>query len=299
MTNTNEFFERYEPGQLIEAGRMNAMQAKIKQEIDKKIAAAKDEIKKTGVERADNADKFDNKTPLAWTNELDQRYAPKVHDHEGLASYRRYFKRLEANQIVVLEHKLGRFPLVDIYDLLSIDMRVIANEPRIPEKFYVYYHHEERDRDVLYTRDRGATRWPWGTPIEQLLLENQVQWEDDDSLGDVVNDLFDAFFKPPFVDHMEHRTSKWIDDHRESLIGDLKKRDEWPDIRWVVRPHKGEGRLVVPLPAAPVPDNREIPIQPTIYYPEVEHLSYDALSLKLANVRPADAIVDLMILLRS
>ncbi len=135
-------------------------------------------------------------------------------------------------------------------------------------------------------------RWPWGTPFEQLLDEYQVEWEDDDSLGDVVNDFLDAFFKPPTVDHLEHKTSKWIDDHRESLIGGLKKRNEWPDIRWVVRPEK----LIVghfhPF-GAPEP--------PAFHFHNFHHVSYDALAV-IYPQPPAGASpqpIDLMILLRS
>lgn len=294
MANETTPYLSRNPGDLVTAEDWNEVQVKIKEDIEDKIEAAKEEIKETGVDQAGNADKFDHKTPKDWTDELDQRYAPKVHDHEELAAYRRYFKRLGAGQTVVLEHKLGRFPLVDVYELLPI-----APTVPITEKFYLYYHHEERDRDVLFTQDRGMVRWPWGTPLEQLLWEYQVEWEDDDSLGDVVNDFLDAFFKPPVVDHMEHKTSKWIDEHRESLIADLKRRDEWPDIRWSVRPSKlivgsslsVTGEQAVPGTATPLVN--------------VAHLSYDTLAATAAASLGTDeagnqvTTIDLMILLRS
>jgi hypothetical protein len=235
MTDQAQEYIRRQPGDMITAEDWNGLQAKIRADITGQIETAKQEIKKSGVERADNADKFDNKTPKHWTDELDQRYAPKVHDHEGMAGYRRYFKHMQANQSVVLEHNLGRMPLVDVYELLPVGPQL---EPAINDKFYLYYHHEERDRDALFTRDRATKRWAWGTPIEQVLQEHQVQWEDDDSLGDVVNDLLDAFFNTPNTDEMDHRTSPWINDHRGDLIRDLKQRDEWPDIRWMFRPFK-------------------------------------------------------------
>ncbi len=287
------------PGDLIAAADWNDVQVKIKEDIAARIKTAKDEVKKEGVERADNADKFDNKTPKNWTDELDKRYAPITHDHEGMAAYRRYFKRLEANQTIVLEHKLGRFPLVDIYELLPVaPTRAADKGGPINEKFYLYYHHEERDRDALFVKDRGMVRWPMGTPIEQVLGEYGVEWEDDDSLGDVVNDLLDAFFKPPVVDEMEHLTSPWIDDHRGSTIAELKRRDEWPDIRWVLRPEK----LVV---------GHIHPFQePSEHLVNVHHVSYDAIAVTgpviptTGGVQPrgggaSAGTIDLMIILRS
>jgi hypothetical protein len=290
MSNQTQPYIGYKPGDLIAAESMNEMQVKIKEDIQGQIKVAKEEVKKTGVDRADNAGKFDNKTPKVWTDELDQRYATKVHDHEGLAAYRRYFKRLRPGQTVVLEHKLGRFPLVDVSELLPIAPGVT---PPINEKFYLYYHHEERDRDLLFTEDRGMVRWPWGTPLEQLLSEYQVEWEDDDSLGDVVNDFLDAFFKPPAVDHIEHKTSKWIDDHREMTIGKLKERNEWPDIRWVVRPEK---LVVGHVHIFGVPETG-------FHLLNVHHLSYDTLAVIYrqppTGISPPPQPIDLMILLRS
>jgi len=306
MANETTPYMPRNPGDLITAEDWNEVQVKVKEDMQDRIQAAKEQIKKTGVDRADNADKFDNKTPKDWTDDLDERYAPKVHDHEGPDVYRRYLKRLKADQKVVLEHKLGSFPLVDVYELLPIAPDLSENP--INEKFYLYYHHEERDRDLLFTEDRGMVRWPWGTPFEQLLSEYNVEWEDDDSLGDVINDFLDGFFKSPVVDHMEHSTSPWINDHRKMLIGELKKRDEWPDIRWVFRPHK----LIVGLP--PVGPHEWPESFSTPSWVDVIHLSYDA----LAVITPADLegtvheetasgetskvprmAIDLMILLRS
>jgi hypothetical protein len=297
MATERALYDPATPGELFTAERYRAAQRAIQEDIAKQIAEAKEAIEESGVARADNAEQFDNKTPKEWTDALDERYAPKAHDHEELAGYRRYIKQLEAEDIVVLEHKLGRFPLVDVYELLPIAPTVRAGDA-IPVKFYLYYHHEERDRDLLFTQDRGRVRWPWGVPIEKLLWEYQVEWEDDDSLGDVFNDFLDAFFKPPVVDHMPHSTSPWIDDHREDVIADLKQRDEWPDIRWVMRPQK----LVVGIPRV---GPEEWPGTPGTPWVEVTHLSYDTLSIvapaRLGIGEDGNEVetIDLMILLRS
>lgn len=287
-----------EAGDLWTAEDWKGVQVLIKKDIQDQIGSAKEEIKKTGVDRADNADKFDNKTPKDWTDDLDQRYSLKVHDHEELAAYRRYFKQMEPGDTIVLEHKLGRLPLVDVYELRSILPEPADGDP-IPEKFYLYYHHEERDRDELFTQDRGRARWPWGVPIEQLLTEYQVVWEDDDSLGDVINDFLDAFFAPP-TDHITHRTSPWIDEHRGRTIDELKTRDEWPDIRWAFRPYK----LIVGSPvyvSGTEEDGSLVMLTPWV---SVVHLSYDTLEITAADPLLDEGgseleTIDLMILLRS
>jgi hypothetical protein len=277
----------FKPGELIAAERMNAMQDAIIDDTQEKIETAIEHIKEIGVEKAGNAEKFDDKTSKEWTDTLDERYSPKVHDHEGKAVYKRYFKQLKSGKTIVLEHKLGRFPLVDIYELKEILEPFDGSESGIPEKFYLHYHHEERDRDKLFTEDRGEERWPWGVPIEQLLKEYDVKWEDDDSLGDVINDFLDAFFKPPTVDHIGHKLSLWIEEHKEKTIRYLKKRDEWPDIRWVTLPEKIV--LMSGVPTSPAgATTPDISIS-------VTHLGYDTLSFK--NVSDSD--IDLMILLRS
>lgn len=300
MANETTPYISRNPGDLVTAEDWNEVQVKIKEDMQNQIESAKEEVKETGVKRADNADKFDNKTPKGWTDELDKRYSLKVHDHEELAAYRRYFKQMEPGDTVVLEHKLGRFPLVDVYELQSILPSPAEGDP-IQEKFYLHYHHEERDRDELFTRDRGRVHWPWGTPIEQLLLEYQVEWEDDDSLGDVVNDFLDAFFAPP-TDHITHRTSPWIDGKRDRTIAGLKRRDEWPDIRWCVRPQKLIAGSPLSVTVVVNDATTTTTVTPLV---NIFHLSYDTLEVTAAadfgTDEQGNAIeaIDLMILLRS
>ena len=71
------------PGDLITAEDWDEVQVKIKEDIANQLKAAKDDVLHgaTPVDHAINADKFDNKTPKNWTDELDQRYAAKTHDH--------------------------------------------------------------------------------------------------------------------------------------------------------------------------------------------------------------------------
>ncbi len=305
MPDSNNVYIEVHPGDLISSGLFNGMQEKIKEDIQSKIDKAKQEVIDNGVKRADNADKFDTKSPKDWTDVLDQRYTPRVHDHEGTANYRRYFRRMDTEStLLVLEHGLHRFPLVDVYRLKPIavpaDLQPTpasgtrpATVQEIP--FFLYYGHTELDmlQQSLFDPPRRLPRRVLGTPWELLLTEVGVQYDDDDSLNDVINDFFDAFFKAPAADEMDHMVSRWIDEHRDNrTIANLKQRDEWDDIRWAVLPRKlGTGQV---LGIGGTTD--------LVAGIDVIDLSYDTLAIQVpANVVPKEKsqFLDLMILLRS
>lgn len=191
------------------------------------------------------------------------------------ATYHHVFRRLGAEQRrAIIEHGLGRFPAVDVYELLGIPVGDAAG-PQDNVQFFLYYGHDELDSLL-----RGiGVRFPrevFGTPLDQLLSEYNVAYEDDDSLGDVVNDFLDAFFAQPGADEMEHRVSPWIDAHRDRSVREMKERDEWDDVRWAVRPAKllAGGPLTIAGPggAAAV-------VTPLV---TVEQLSYNALAVSAA-----------------
>lgn len=312
MADNNSPYVEVHPGDLISAELFNGMQQKIKEDIQSSIDKAKGEVIDGGVKRADNADKFDSKSPKDWTDILDQRYAPRVHDHEGTASYRRYFRRMDAEEtLLVLEHGLHRFPLVDVYRLepLQIPVDLIptpasGERPTAPATtpFFLYYGHTELDllqQQPVITPPKRLPRRVLGTPWEMLLTEVGVAYTDDYSLNDVINDFLDAYFKAPAADEMEHMVSKWIDDHRDSrTVATLKQRGEWDDIRWAVLPRKLADGLALISGA----DQQ----QGVVVGVDVIHLSYDTLAVQLPTnaFRPAPGgqqsqPLDLMILLRS
>lgn len=301
MPNDTTFYIERHPGDLVTAEDWNDLQSKIQADLKKKIDEAKQAVIDGGVKRADNADKFDNKTPKNWTDELDQRYAPKVHDHEGLANYRRYFREMDAEEtLVVLDHKLHRLPLVDIYELMSLNVPAAIRSPNANQqqnpKFLLYYGHEELDllqANVVSNQAKRLPRKVLGTPWEPLLQEYVVEYEDDDSLNDVINDFFDAFFKLPAADDiLAHEVSKWIDSHQDDrTIADLKKRDEWDDIRWLYLPRK----LPLEKPTANADNQPQIFSTPL----EVVHMSYDALAVILDDTAAINLPLDVMFLLRS
>lgn len=268
----------HNPGDLITSEDWNDVQKRIKEDIDSKIGVAKEAIKKSGVERANNADKFDNKTPKAWTDELDQRYAPKVHDHEGMAAYRRFIKEFTSEvDKVLLKHDLGRFPLVDVYELVPVTAKADFTDC----KLLFYYGHADAEDFGLWVKVY-RDRMPMGIPFEQLLAELGVEYEDDDTIEDVLNDMWNAFMRDP-NDEIKHCTTPWVDEccGQRRTVGDLKKANQWPDLYVAIKSKKcGKGT-----------DNTNCQV-------EVTQVNYDTLLLEAplgANSQP----LDLMILLRS
>ncbi|MCB9152044.1 MAG: hypothetical protein H6641_25085 [Caldilineaceae bacterium] len=289
----SEPYVNYAPGQLIAAEVMNDMQMQIRDDIEAKVAAAKDELVENGVSRADNADKFAEKSETEWTKVLDERYAPKVHDHEGQGVYRRYFKRFTSDTPnAFLHHKLGRFPLVDTYQLLAVPNTSDVDATEHPVRFFLYYAHEEADRFNLNAKV-FRERVPVGIPIAALLDEYAVDWEEDDTLQDVRNELWDGLFKLP-NDEMGHAASPWLEEKciERLKIKDLIENDEWPDIRLAFEAQKIE---VIPENSLTTGnDNQRGPVV------KITHINYETLMVEVDNVGPnADAgPLDLMFLLR-
>lgn len=220
-----------------------------------------------------------------------------VPDNYGGPGYRHYFRRVGADQKrAIIEHKLGRFPAVDVSELLAIPLPGMAAMP----KFYLYYGHDERQVLLNAMGDRGQVT-P-GTLIEPLLYEYHLTWGDEYSLGDITNDLLQAFFSLPNSDEIEHATSSWIDSHRDRTVKDLRSRGEWNDIQWFTWPNKMLTGRPLTIPGSTPP----VVITPLV---NVAHLSYDCLEVIAAdnlgtmpgpnNTQVPRQFVDVMIVLRT
>ncbi|MFN8483149.1 MAG: hypothetical protein U0768_08900 [Anaerolineae bacterium] len=183
------------------------------------------------------------------------------------------FRRLGAEQRrAIIEHNLGQFPAVDVYELQGIPVGDAAEPQQI--QFFLYYGHDELD-SLLRTIGVRVPREVFGTPLDLLLTEYGVKVADDDSLGDVVNDFLDAFFAAPGADEMDHRTSPWIEAHRDQTVGQTKSRGEWDDIRWAARPVK----MLAGEPLNVTAGGATVTVTPLV---SVEQLSYNALAVTAA-----------------
>ncbi|GAB4373072.1 MAG: hypothetical protein Kow0042_16770 [Calditrichia bacterium] len=239
MAENHEPYISSNPGDLITSENWNQMQVMIKKDLQSQVESAKEEIRAGKVKEAENAEKFAQSGPKEWLDKLDERYAMKTHGHEGESVYRRYIKRFteEINE-VLLQHELGRFPIVDVYEL-----KPVTRDPEYADcKLLVYYGHVDAEKLKLYKQVYREKVY-LGYPLEQLLTELGVQYEDDDNLEDVINDLWTAFMKDP-NDEIKHCVSKWIQDscNKKRTVADLKQTDQWPDLHVAIYPRKcGKG----------------------------------------------------------
>ncbi len=229
----------FEAGGLIDAAEFNQLQIEIQEDIAEQVAEAKSEIQGGKVKEAENAEKFAAYSSDAWLAKLDERYAAKNHDHHGYTVYRRYIKKFTAKtNEVLLEHGMGRYPIVDTYELLPVTDHADYKDCKI----LVYYGHTDADRlglRVKVFRDEVNL----GYALETLLHELGVIYKDTSTIRDVLNDLWAAFMKDP-NDEIKHCETDWIKEccGLKRTIKDLKEAGEWEDLHVALRPRKcGKG----------------------------------------------------------
>ena len=278
-----------DPGDLITAEDWNDVQLKIQKDIDGRIDHAKAEIKTEGVDRATNAEHFANKSEGEFVDGLDERYAPKVHDHEGMSVYRRYIKEFTTDpglNEVLLHHDLGRFPLVDVYELLPVLESAGKKDQDLRNcKLLFYYGHEDADKLNLWVKV-GRERVPIGLPFEEVLREIGVKYEDDDTIEDVLNDLWQAFMADP-NDEIKHCETPWVTEccGERRTVADLKQADQWDDLHLGIRPRKC-------VRGADLAEGVGCQL-------EVSHVNYKTLHIKCGDALLENSPVDLMFLLRA
>jgi hypothetical protein len=284
---TTPYIDR-NPGDLITAEDWDGVQVMIKEDIGARIEAAKEDIRHTGVDQAGNADKFSGKSETDWTNQLNDRYAAKVHDHEGQSVYRRYIKRFTGEpglDKVLLDHDLGRFPLVDVYELLP----VTTKDGFADCKLLFYYGHQDADDFGLVVKVYRESIMR-GLPFEQILAELGVHYEDDDTIEDVLNDMWDALRKNP-NDEITHGTSPWVSDSvgQRRTVLELKRADQWSDFYLAIQPRKC-GKGADPL------SRGEVVVQGCQV--DITHVNYGTLLVETHGLNSDSPPLDLMFLLR-
>jgi hypothetical protein len=287
MTETQPYITR-SPGDPVTSGDWNDLQVQVKDDIAGQIAAAKADIVATGVQHADDADQFAHKSDTQWLSDLDKRYAAIGHVHEGPSAYRRYLKHFSSDpglNEVLLEHNLGAFPVIDIYELAPI-----TGSPDNPGPFslFFYYGHVDEEKYGLSVRV-GRERARLGLHFERLLAEINVEYTDDSSIGDVVNDMWDALRNDP-NDELAHGTSPWIDQccGEARTVADLKRTQQWDDLYLGIKPFK-----------VTLLHDSGTPAQAGVFSVTAVQANYDTVYLKVDGFGQDTNQADLMILLRS
>jgi hypothetical protein len=320
MSDTSETkpYVEFKPGDLITAEAHNEMQLAIKGEIE---ANTKNDQKnyaelQEGLKNVD-AKTFGGKTPDGWKDDLDKRYI-KRDEPQNAGRYKRYFRQVDQKiakgplndtgwEPVVIEHKLCRFPIVEVYELQPLFPRLDVSRPNpvkgagavetwpfdpAKAKFLVFYA-SNRDPFAEWLSTEAGERIYWGDTLAFILDQIGIKPAPTQKLDDVLNDMWGKIFKTDEEDtefssesygHTPY-VQKWIDPGDKSY-DDLVKGGQWDDLRLAMRP------LLLSVGDADTTTENEVTTV-TFKGPQVFHISQNALEVRM------DRASDLMILLRS
>jgi hypothetical protein len=269
MSETTTPYVPHDPGDLLTAEDWNTVQTKIQADIRTRSQEAAESV--THVASADDAAKIDGKDLEALTEEIVKRVRD---DLRGQSGYQQLFKVLHAGEPTVIEHKLGRMPLVDLYRLDYFQV-VCREDDETRLAYATFYLHHTEERRVRVTDDEGKrvsvdVQPPdgpeLGIPFADLLARYDVQYTDTTTLDDLETEFWQAFFKEPndrFNDD-QYCHSPWFERccKEQQTVRRLKQNGDWDEILLQVRPRKtvnfpsgtvlgqdGDDRRVVPRPA--------------------------------------------------
>lgn len=259
------YLER-KPRDLITAEDWNEMQVLIRKDIDAQLRAAIEAIQQ--VPKSADSSKLGGKTPEELAQQIIDSALQGLNERTG---YMRVFKQLQPTppapsgqkedlKISYIEHELKDYPVVDVYQLLPFE--VICSEDDVKEKhevlFYLYHSSEKKirtkvaDDTIQEAEIEPSGDFVFKIPFSKMLELYKVEYDDDSSLGDLETDFWEAFYSAPddeFEDDQDCH-SPWFDrccGERRS-VGELKKRGDWDDMWFQMRPVKtinsdGESRL--------------------------------------------------------
>lgn len=297
MENETKPYKTCYPGDAITAQDCNDVQVMIKEDIAAQTQAAVDGIQK--VPEAGNADKLENMT-LDDLKELMEAFCEKP----ARTGYQQLFKILKLGEENVIEHGLTASPLVDIYQLEYFPVVATEDDFRFLTwvNFFLYHSSEKRlrfkeeeaDTSTMVSvdiepRDGHAYR----IPFQDMLDLYEVEYTPSSSLGDLETEFWQKFCSAPNdeFDDDQHAHSPWFDrccrEHRS--IESLKKKGNWDDIWFQMRPRKTVNYPFDPngTSGTPDPDEERMPAPTQI---GVYHFDFNTLGLKLLRnpVRPPE-----------
>lgn len=245
MSETTAPYVQRAPGDVLTAEDWNTVQVKVHEDIRAQSQAAADGV--THVANADNSAKLDGKDLEALTEAVVKRVRD---DLRGQSGYQQLFKVLHSEEITVLEHNLGRMPLVDLYKLEYF--RVVCREDDESRLAYAtFYLHHAEERRMRVTDDNGNrvsvdVQPPdgpeLGIPFEDMLARYDVPYTEDSSLDDLVTEFWQAFFASPNdrFDDDQYCYSPWFERccRERQSVRRLKQNGDWDDMVFQFRGRK-------------------------------------------------------------
>ena len=274
MLDEHEPFTTFEPGQLITAEAMNAMQAMMRAEIGTQIAKALEAL--TEIDKSKDSDALGGDSSEDLLKKFLEKAMQQFPSHTG---YMKLFKVLEHDERNLIEHELKLCPLVDLYELMSFEVVCAHDDDKHNEevRFFLYHSSEKKIRNDDVTIEIETTgEPPFSIPLSELLDYLNVEYTDESSLGDLETEFWKAMFAPPndAFDPADYCHSPWFERccREERTVGSLKAKGDWDDLKVKMQPRKSVN------PPADTPGGD------SVRYPRgilVEHHDFDRLSLTL------------------
>jgi len=281
-----------EPGDLITAQLFNGLQDQIKKDTTDEIKKAIEALHR--VDQSGDADKFGGSTPDELEDRILKRALAEIPKRRG---YKRIFKRLEKKDVPeIVNHGLGLFPLVDVYQLDYFEVVCGDHEDKENKfvNFYLYHHPDEIE--LKSTKTTGPKKiiiestqegqYVFSISFETMLKELEIDYSDErQSIGDLVSQFWEELFKAPSdqFDPDQYCNSPFFEkccgDNRS--IGMLKQRKNWDNLRFQMRPRK---TINFPYPGVGNPPINPAATEWKAGFPnnlEVVHLDFNKIGLNL------------------
>lgn len=292
MSTTPNPYIPHKPGELITAEDWNAMQGLIKQDIGGQIKQAIGNIKK--VDEAGDAGTLEGKNLKQIEDDVLAKVLEQLPKRTG---YQIIFKRLTKDDPErIVEHKLKACPLVDVYQLDYFKVVCSKDEQKSIEwvNFYLYHSTEKKIKfagppaETVVIESSDGKNHPYKIPFSDMLYRYDVQYTDNSSLADVLNEFWKKFFSDPNdeFDPDQYCHSPWFDRCccvEEMSIGDIKKKQEWDDLWFQMRPKK---TINYPLTTAGQPAPAAGPPATGFQFPhniQIAHFDFDTLGIRLLS----------------
>jgi len=290
MADTTKAYITYNPGDLITAENMNAMQIDIRGDIAKQVADGV--AGKKDIEHATSADQLGTMTLADVTQHILGLALAEIAKRTG---HMQVFCNLKVGVDKIVEHKLKAYPIADVYQL-DYFLAVCAKDDMPGDAqaqwtlFYLYHANERRLRippgtDPIDIETDPKFRVLWKNLLDQFQEEKLLEYTDDTTLDDLEVDFWRAMFSAPndSFDPDASCHSPWFEKccGERRTIGDLKKHGDFDDIYLKIKRRK----TINYAKTSATPD----PAQPYDWYqPEptnvrVSQLDLDTVALRLLD----------------
>jgi hypothetical protein len=270
-STTTPYIDR-KPGDLITADDWVRLQSLIKTDIAKQVGDAVSAIR--NVATSDDAAKVGGLTPADLSKQIleyVERLLPKR------TGYLSVFRKLEVGKESVIDHNLGTWPLMTVFQLDYFPV-VASEDDQVFEPLATFFLHHKSEGRIRYRVEGDAGNpksmdidppggHPYHIPWAHMLQLYDVDTPEDASVDEVESEFWQKFNAAPndTFDDDQYFHSPWFDRccGERRTVKQLAR--DWDDIYFQMRP-----RLTLNF----TPDPNQRP-QPTPAPTNVEALQYD------------------------